>query len=33
MTFDSFYIEKYWAEKCCKQFIWKGANYMDGIED
>jgi len=26
-------IEKYRDEKCCKQFIWKGSNYINGIED
>ena len=33
MTFDSMDIDRYYDEKCCKQFIWKGANYIDGIED
>lgn len=26
-------FNKYWDEKCCKQFIWKGSDYIDGIED
>lgn len=33
VTFDSMDIDKYWEQKCCKQFIWKGADYIDGIED
>jgi len=33
MTFDSMDIHRYYDEKCCKKFIWKGANYIDGIED
>ena len=33
MTFDSMDIYKYWNEKCCKQFIWKGPDYIDGIEE
>lgn len=32
MTFSTFDIEKYWAERCCKTFIWKGPDYPDGIE-
>lgn len=30
---SSFEFDKYWEKKCCKQFIWKGSDYIDGIED
>lgn len=33
MTFSTMDFEKYWEGKCCKQFIWKGSDYIDGIED
>ena len=33
MTLSTMEIEKYRDEKCCKQFIWKGSNYIDGVED
>lgn len=33
MTFGKMDIEKYWGEKCCKKFIWKGSKYIDVNED
>ena len=32
MTFSTMDIWKYQEEKCCKTFIWKGPDYIDGIE-
>jgi hypothetical protein len=33
MTSGLLDFNKYWDEKCCKRFIWKGSAYIDGIED
>lgn len=33
MNFGSIDIAKYWDEKCCKRFIWKGSKYIEGLED